>query len=66
MVKDINKNEEIIEEKTTSHCLACGDELFNYNILICAGCLGEQCETFLKLAKTVDEDPLPETEDVII
>lgn len=29
-------------------CYACSEELDSYNILICAECLGQECDAFLR------------------
>jgi len=37
-------------------CLACGSELRSFSILICAECLEDECDEFLKLAKAVEPE----------
>lgn len=37
-------------------CLACGTELKNYSILVCAECLDDECGVFQKLAETVEDE----------
>ena len=49
----MSKNRETQEEKK-SHCLACGNELRNHSILVCAECLDAEADEFLKLAETID------------
>lgn len=40
-------------------CYACNEELDSYNILICAECLGQECEDFLREVETpFDEDEI--------
>lgn len=53
-------------------CYACGEELDEYNILICAECLGKECDRFVH---DVEDDEFlalpeqvktgPETKDLI-
>lgn len=47
------KENQDVDEKE-AHCFACGNELRNYSILICAECLDEECGEFMKLAQNVD------------
>lgn len=47
--------------EATSQCMACGDRLKSYSILICAECLYEESDNFNKLVDNIlikddDED----------
>lgn len=53
----VRKNKEVMElEDKKSHCLACNAELRNHSILICAECLGDECDEFLKFAQRIDPE----------
>lgn len=56
MSTKIKETIETIEiEETETFCLACGNELCNFSILVCAECLDDECNQFLKLAQTVEQ-----------
>jgi hypothetical protein len=42
-------------EKQT-YCVACGNELRSYSILVCTECLDDECNEFLKLAQAEEQD----------
>ncbi|HVI40813.1 MAG TPA: hypothetical protein VM577_09145 [Anaerovoracaceae bacterium] len=47
---------EMVELEKKSHCLACGGELRRHNILVCAECLDDECDKFMKIAESIDTD----------
>lgn len=50
-------------ELRCSFCIACGSEMFRSHMLICADCLGDKCEDFLKTARGEDEEAMDTDEE---
>lgn len=48
----VDEEVELVTSKP-SYCMGCGDILHHYSLLICAECLDDTCNKFLKLAETV-------------
>lgn len=55
-------NEELADQFTVdlneqpAKCLACESDLYSAYILVCADCLGEGCQLFIKLAEELDNE----------
>ncbi len=37
-----------------SYCQACGEKLKHFSILVCASCLGDDCDIFLEMTQKFD------------
>ena len=50
------KLNETLDNTKETRCLACGNELRHYSILVCSECLDDECGEFMKLAESIETD----------